>query len=130
MRCHKLQSQGKFFAIAVYGTERNRERRNPNKICGNRENIRKIHGKRVIAFLPDLKCGRGSCRRCDNINFVERMLKILADQITKTPCYVVVCVIISRRENIGPQQYSPAHFSPESFPSSFSVIFKRCCAFF
>ncbi len=67
---------------------------NTSHVCGNREDVRKIHLIRIFHAITDAKCSGGGCRCDDDIDVLEGAIEILLDERTHLLSFHVIGVVI------------------------------------
>src|SRR3989304_3459137 len=73
-----------------------RQRRKTGEMCRNGKDIFKIHGERILRFLPEAKRGSWSCRGCDDVNILERFFKIFFYFCPHLLCFFIIPIVIPR----------------------------------
>ncbi len=111
MATHDLQTDGQ---TVVRETAGDRNPRDARQVGGQGENIRQIHGQRIVKGFADGVCRCGRHRGDNRIAGCKCRLKIVLDQRANLGSLAVVCIVVTGGQGIGTQDNATLHFRTES----------------
>ncbi len=91
--CQDLKSDGQ---SALCESAWNGERRNSRKVCRDRVDVRKIHGKRIGNLFAYLECRSRADRAQQRIHFFKRLVIIALDQRPHSHRTTVIGFVVAR----------------------------------
>jgi hypothetical protein len=110
----KLETHGKIHPVTLGKSAGKADATDAGKVCGDRENIGKVHLERVIRFFPKAECGFRRGGGDDGVHLGEGLVEIPSDQRSDLLCSQVVGIVVAAAQDIGSQDDPPFDFLAES----------------
>src|SRR5204863_9863592 len=121
----QLQTDRQAMPIDVGETTRHADSANTGEIRGAGEDIREIHLQGIVRAFAQFESWDRRSRRNQRVDFLERLCKILPDQLAHLLRAQIISIVITGAQNVSAENDPAFYFRAETFLSRAAVMIEE-----
>ena len=125
-----LKSNRKLFSFFFQETARHADPTDAGDVCGQGENVCKVHAKRITCTLTEFERRRRRGRANDGVNFLKGSGEILSDQGSNLLRTEIISVLITRTQDVSAKDNAPLDLWTEALFSCCAVMIQQSVGYF